>query len=98
MTPFSATLRSEWTKISSLRSTKVMLACIACVLALALTALLALVVGNTWDDWKPADRRDYEPIGAALIGALVPARSCFLVIGVKAATAEYGSGHDAPRR
>ena len=25
MTPFSATLRSEWTKLSSLRSTKVML-------------------------------------------------------------------------
>jgi ABC-2 type transport system permease protein len=90
MTPFSATLRSEWTKLSSLRSTKVMLAC-SLLFALALTALLALVVGNTWDDWKPADRRDYEPIGAALIGSLASA-ILFLVIGVKAATAEYGAG------
>ena len=49
------------------------------------------MVGNTWDDWKPADRRDYEPIGAALIGQLASA-IFFLVIGVKAATAEYGSG------
>ena len=64
MTPFSATLRSEWTKISSLRSTNVMLA-FSLVSALALSALLALVVGNTWEDWKPADLRDYEPIGAA---------------------------------
>ena len=90
MTPFSATLRSEWTKISSLRSTKVMLA-FSLVSALALSALLALVVGNTWDDWKAADRRDYEPIGAALIGQLASA-ILFLVIGVKAATAEYGAG------
>ena len=90
MTPFSATLRSEWTKLSSLRSTKVMLA-FSLVLALALSALLAIVVGNTWDDWKPADRRDYEPIGAALVGQLASA-ILFLVIGVKAATAEYGAG------
>jgi ABC-2 type transport system permease protein len=90
MTPFSATLRSEWTKLRSLRSTKVMLAA-GLLLALALSALLANVVGNTWDDWKPADRRDYEPIGAALIGQLASA-ILFLVLGVKAATAEYGSG------
>lgn len=90
MTPFSATLRSEWTKISSLRSTKVMLAC-SVILALALTVLLALVVGTTWGDWKPADRAAYEPIGPALIGGLASA-IFFLVIGVKAATAEYGAG------
>jgi ABC-2 type transport system permease protein len=90
MTPFTATLRSEWTKILSLRSTKVMLAA-SLLFAFALSALLANVVGNTWDDWKPAERREYEPIGAALIGQLASA-ILFLVIGVKAATAEYGAG------
>jgi len=52
MTPFTATLRSEWTKLRSLRSTKVMLAA-GLLLALALSALLANVVGNTWDDGSP---------------------------------------------
>ena len=61
------------------------------VLALALSALLALVVGITWHDWKPAERRDFEPIGAALIGG-IPSAIFFLAIGVKAATAEYGAG------
>ena len=90
MTQFSATLRSEWTKLSSLRSTKVMLAC-SLLLAVALTALLAIVVAKTVDSWEPADRRDYEPIGAALIGGIASA-IFFLVLGVKAATGEYGAG------
>jgi hypothetical protein len=62
MTPFSATLRSEWTKLISLRSTKVLLAC-SLIVAIALSALLANVVGHTWDQWQPADRRAWEPIG-----------------------------------
>ena len=90
MTQFSATLRSEWTKLSSLRSTKVMLAC-SLLLALALTALLAIVVAKTVDNWEPADRRAYEPIGAALFGGIASA-IFFLVLGVKAATGEYGAG------
>jgi hypothetical protein len=52
MTPFSATLRSEWTKLISLRSTKVMLAC-SLLLAVALSALLANVVGHTWASGGP---------------------------------------------
>jgi ABC-2 type transport system permease protein len=90
MTPFSATLRSEWTKLISLRSTKVMLAC-SLILAIALSALLANVVGHTWDQWRPAERRAWEPIGAALVGGVASA-ILFLVLGVRAVTAEYGSG------
>lgn len=90
MTPFTATLRSEWTKITSLRSTKVMVA-LGVILGIALTAVLAIVVGETYDKWDAADRRAFEPIGSALIGGVV-CWFLFLVLGVKAATAEYGSG------
>ena len=90
MTPFSATLRSEWTKITSLRSTKVMVS-LGVILGIALTVVLAIVVGETHDKWDPADRAAFEPIGASLIGGVV-CWFLFLVLGVKAATAEYGSG------
>jgi ABC-2 type transport system permease protein len=82
MTPFSATLRSEWTKLISLRSTKVMLAC-SLILAIALSALLANVVGHTWDQWQPAERRAWEPIGAALVGGVASA----ILLGVTLAAA-----------
>lgn len=89
-TPFSATLRSEWTKLVSLRSTKVIVV-LGVVVGVALSALLALVAGVTWDDWDAAGRREFEPIGGALLGGVVAA-ILFLVLGVKAATGEYGSG------
>jgi len=86
MTPFTATVRSEWTKLVSLRSTK-LLVVLGVVLGIVMTGLLAWVAGMTYDKWDAAGRRDFEPIGTALIGGIL-----FLVLGVKAATAEYGSG------
>lgn len=90
MTPFPATLRSEWTKLGSLRSTKVMVA-LGVVLGVALSALVAWVAGMTHDEWDAAERREFEPIGTALLGGVVSA-IFFVVLGVKAATMEYGSG------
>lgn len=90
MTPFSATVRSEWTKLTSLRSTKVMVA-LGVTLGILLTVVAAIVFGETWHKWEPAAQRDFEPIGAALIGGIL-SFFLFLVLGVKAATAEYGSG------
>jgi ABC-2 type transport system permease protein len=90
MTPFTAVLRSEWTKLISLRSTKVALA-LSVVLALALTALLAVVAGATYGDWTPADRQSWEPGEASLIGGILAA-IVLAVLGVTAATGEYVSG------
>jgi hypothetical protein len=90
MTAFTAVLRSEWTKLISLRSTKVALV-LSVVLALALTALLAVVVGATHDDWTLADRQSWAPGEASLIGAILPA-IILTVLGVTAATGEYVSG------
>jgi ABC-2 type transport system permease protein len=90
MTPFTATLRSEWTKLVSLRSTK-LLVVLGVVLGIVMTGLLAWVAGMTYDKWDAAGRREFEPIGTSLIGGILSA-ILFLVLGVKAATAEYGSG------
>ncbi len=83
-------LMSEWTKLSTLRSTRVQLG-LAIVLSPALSALAALVVGLTHEHWKPSELADFEPIGFSLIGTLF-ATIVFAVLGVRAITAEYGSG------
>ncbi len=61
------------------------------LLSLALTAALSFVLGLTWHDWSAADVRAFDPTDAAGVGAIVTA-ILFLVLGVKAATSEYGSG------
>ncbi len=90
MTPFAATLRSEWCKIVSLRSTKVLLA-LAVLLGVGLTALVAWVLGATFDQWDRAGRSAFEPIGTAMVGAILSA-ILLLVLRIKAATSEYASG------
>ena len=90
MTPFPVTVRSEWTKLVALRSTKIQLA-LAMLLGVGMSALLAWILGMTYDDWDASGRRDFEPIGASLIGGIL-STIFLLVIGVKAATAEYASG------
>jgi MFS family permease len=90
MIPFSATLRSEWTKLVHLRATRVTNA-FAVVLAIGMTAVAAIVAGATWHHWGPADRRDFEPIGFSLIGGLLSFIP-FAVVGVTAATSEYTTG------
>jgi ABC-2 type transport system permease protein len=90
MTPFTATLRSEWTKLTSLRSTRVMLAS-SVILAVVLSAVLAIVEGETFGRWPVAEQRAFDPIGSSLIGVLAGA-ILFLVLGVKAASGEYGAG------
>lgn len=83
-------IRSEWTKLSSLRATRVQL-WLAVVLSPALSALAALIVGLTHHDWKPADVADFEPISFSFVGTLLGG-IVFAVLGVRAITAEYGSG------
>jgi ABC-type transport system involved in multi-copper enzyme maturation permease subunit len=83
-------IQSEWTKLSTLRATRVQLG-IAVVLSPVLSALAALIVGLTHHDWKPQDVAGFEPIGFSMIGTLVGG-IVFAVLGVRAVTAEYGSG------
>ena len=84
------TLRSEWTKLVSLRSTKLLVG-LAILLSILLTALLAIVIGETYDSWHAVDKLTFDPVDSASVGGIVTA-ILFLVLGVKAATSEYGSG------
>jgi ABC-type transport system involved in multi-copper enzyme maturation permease subunit len=87
---FLFTLRSEWTKLVSLRSTKLLVG-LAILLSMALTALLAIVIGETFHSWHPIDKLKFDPTDSAGVGGIVTA-ILFLVLGVKAATRECGSG------
>jgi ABC-2 type transport system permease protein len=88
--PYTATLRSEWTKLTSLRSVRVMTT-LAVLLSVALTAALAAAVGHAARGWTAADTAAFEPISFSMVGTLVTV-VFFAVIGVTAATAEYTSG------
>jgi hypothetical protein len=90
MIPFSATLRSEWTKLVTLRSVKVMTA-LGVLLSVGLTGLLSFAVGHSASRWSAADRASFEPISFSMVGGLVTA-IFFSMIAVSAATSEYGTG------
>jgi len=90
MSAFAPTLRSEWTKLSSLRGTAYKLV-LAFLLSVVLTGLLALVIGATWDGASVADRAAHDPVGIGLFGSLFSA-IVFAVLGATAVTAEYSSG------
>jgi ABC-2 type transport system permease protein len=87
---FAGTLASEWTKLTTLRSTHVTIA-MAGVLAAGAAALAGLAVGVTWDDWSAADREDFSPVLFPLVGGIF-AGILLPILGVKAVTSEYGSG------
>ena len=87
---FGATLRSEWTKLRSLRSTWIIVS-LAIGLSIGFSALIALVSGLTSDSWNDGVRAAFDPVLTTNSGSLF---GCILliVLGVTAVTSEYSSG------
>jgi ABC-2 type transport system permease protein len=87
---FGATLRSEWTKLSSLRSTWIIVS-LAIGLSIGFSALIALVSGLTSDSWNATVKDAFNPVLTTNSGSLF---GCILliVLGVTAVTSEYSSG------
>lgn len=85
-----ATVRSEWTKLFTVRSTYITLA-LGIVLSIGMTALVSLATGTTFDDWNARDQADFEPTMFSLVG-IVFGGIVFSVMGVLAVTGEYSSG------
>lgn len=89
-TTFVDTLASEWVKLTTLRSTYIILG-LGVVLAIAMTALVSLAVGGTFDSWPAARQEQFDPILFSMAGNVV-ALITASVFGVLAASGEYSSG------
>lgn len=82
----TATLRSEWVKLSSVRSTWWTLAAML-VLGAGLTTLIC------WQnaDWLASAEADESP-GSFITWGMMIAQVCAVVLGALAVTSEYGTG------
>jgi ABC-2 type transport system permease protein len=86
---FRTTLRSEWTKIRSIRSTWIIVG-LAIVLSIGTSALVSLVIGMTISDWGESGFGG-DPVLSSMTG-LLPRLILLVTLGVIAVTSEYSSG------
>ena len=87
---FINTLASEWSKLTSLRSTYIVLG-LGFVLSILATGLGTFAVGETFDGWSEAQQATFEPIAFAMLGNVI-ALIVATVFGVLAVSSEYSNG------
>jgi ABC-type transport system involved in multi-copper enzyme maturation permease subunit len=83
-------VRSEWTKLWTLRSTRWSLL-VATVLTIGFPILASTVISSHWGSRSPADRAHFNPLDPALIGSQI-AQLAIGVLGVLVITGEYSTG------
>jgi ABC-2 type transport system permease protein len=83
-------VRSEWTKLHSLRSTRWSLAA-AVVLTIGFSCLFAAILSSRWGHMSPHDRADRHPLDVAQAGINV-SQLAIMVLGVLVITGEYSTG------
>jgi ABC-2 type transport system permease protein len=83
-------VRSEWTKLITLRSTLWSLFA-AVVLTIGLPLLFAAVTSSHWGSMSPHDRADRHPLDIALAGVNL-SQLAIGVLGVLVITGEYSTG------
>jgi ABC-2 type transport system permease protein len=83
-------IRSEWTKLISLRSTRYALAA-TLLLAIGIGILACAVFESRWPHLSAADRHDFHPLSVSLAGVNF-AQLALGVLGVLAITGEYSTG------
>lgn len=87
---FGATLRSEWTKIRSVRSTWIIVM-LAIVLSIGTSALVSIAIGATTNSWEDLGSGLSDPVSSSMTG--MPFRLILLIVlGVTFVTSEYSSG------
>jgi ABC-type transport system involved in multi-copper enzyme maturation permease subunit len=83
-------IRSEWTKLWTVRSTRWSLL-VATVLTIGLPALASSVISSHWGSRSPGDQLTFNPLDPTLAGAMV-ATLPIGVLGVLVMTGEYSTG------
>jgi len=83
-------VRSEWTKLWTVRSTRWSLL-VATLLTIGFPILASTVISTHWGSRSPADRANFNPLDPALIGSQI-AQLAIGVLGVLVITAEYSTG------
>jgi ABC-2 type transport system permease protein len=87
---FPDVLRSEWTKLRSVRSTYWSLL-VAAVAAVGLSALICSVYVNRYDSLSAADKAGFNPTSFSLNGLFL-AQLAIAVLGVLIITSEFSTG------
>lgn len=87
---FGATMRAEWTKLRSVRSTWIVFS-LAIVLSIGFSALIALISGLTHESWNDDVRAAFDPVLTTNSGSLFGCIT-LIVLAVTAVTSEYSSG------
>jgi len=83
-------IRSEWTKLWSLRSTRYSIGA-ALLLTIGVAALACGVVAHHWSHMSLQDRQDFHPLEVNLAGVQI-AQLAIGVLGVLVITGEYSTG------
>ncbi|MHB1988581.1 MAG: ABC transporter permease subunit [Acidimicrobiales bacterium] len=86
----SGLLRSEWTKLRSVRSTMWTLG-ITVVLGIGVSVLATAETRAHWLTTSPASRQGFDPISTSLIGMFI-GQFAIGILGVLVMSAEYGTG------
>jgi hypothetical protein len=84
-------IRSEWTKLVSVRSTKWTLG-VATLLLIGLPCLVAAVTASHWNHLSPHEQASRNPIDDILGAGVGAGQLAIAVLAVLAVTAEYSTG------
>jgi ABC-type transport system involved in multi-copper enzyme maturation permease subunit len=88
---FGGTLRSEFTKIRSVRSTYWTLLALL-VVSIGISAAISAGTAASWSHMQPSDKLSFDPTQASVAGMLYLGQLVIVVIGAMTITAEYSTG------
>jgi len=88
---FGGTLRSEFTKIRSVRSTYWTLLALL-VVSIGISAAVTAGTAANWSHASPADRATFDPTQASVAGLFYLGQLVIVVLGAMTLTAEYSTG------
>jgi ABC-2 type transport system permease protein len=88
---FAGTLRSEFTKIRSVRSTYWTLAALL-VVSIGIGAAFTGATAASWSHMDAVDKATFDPAGTSIAGLVYLGQLVIVVIGAMALTAEYSTG------